>query len=45
VSDIEDAGEWVNFKITVGKAQDLLNTTFAVYKHVEAGAEILRTLQ
>ncbi|KAK7992015.1 hypothetical protein PG996_012972 [Apiospora saccharicola] len=45
VSDIEDAGEWVNFKITVGKAQDLLNTTFAGYKHVEAGAEILRTLQ
>lgn len=45
VSDIEDAGEWVNFETTVGKAQDLLNATFAIYKHVEAGTEALRTLQ
>ncbi|KAK8018040.1 hypothetical protein PG991_007230 [Apiospora marii] len=45
MSDIEDAGEWVNFKTTVGKAQYLLNTTFAIYKHIESGAEIRRTLQ
>lgn len=44
-SEVEDAGEWVNFNTTVGMAQDLLNTTFAIYKHVEAGTEIVRTLQ
>ncbi|KAK8069568.1 hypothetical protein PG994_006184 [Apiospora phragmitis] len=44
VSDVEDAGEWINFRTTVGKAQSLLNTTFAIYNCVGTGIETLRTL-
>ncbi|KAK8084856.1 hypothetical protein PG997_006127 [Apiospora hydei] len=44
-SDVEDAGEWVNFRTTVGKAQSLLNTTFALYNHIGTDIKVLRTLQ
>ncbi|TPX14437.1 uncharacterized protein E0L32_005401 [Thyridium curvatum] len=32
---IEDAGDWINFKTTVGVANDMLKTTFGVYEHEE----------
>jgi len=32
-SMIEDDGDWIDFKVTVGQANKMLNTTFAVYGH------------
>jgi tripeptidyl-peptidase-1 len=43
--DIEEDGEWVNFKATVSKASDLLNTEFGVYNHVGTVKESIRTLR
>ncbi|KAI1497096.1 peptidase-like protein [Biscogniauxia marginata] len=42
--DIEDKGEWINFKATVSKAESMLNTDFGVYNHVGTEAERIRTL-
>lgn len=44
-SDIENNGEWVNFKTTVRKAASLLKTDFQVYNHVGTDAQRVRTLQ
>ncbi|KAI6089848.1 subtilisin-like protein [Hypoxylon rubiginosum] len=43
-SDIENNGEWVNFKTTVRKAASLLKTDFQVYNHVGTDAQRVRTL-
>ncbi|KAJ8119779.1 hypothetical protein ONZ43_g3347 [Nemania bipapillata] len=43
-ADIEEDGEWVNFKATVAKASDLLDTEFGVYSHVGSVKESIRTL-
>ncbi|KAI8630014.1 subtilisin-like protein [Xylariaceae sp. FL1651] len=43
-NDIEEDGEWVNFKTTVSKAADMLNTEFGVYSHVGSEKESIRTL-
>ncbi|KAI1081156.1 subtilisin-like protein [Whalleya microplaca] len=43
-SEIENDGEWINFKTTVFKAADLLNTDFGVYNHVGTEARRTRTL-
>ncbi|KAI3326418.1 subtilisin-like protein [Xylariaceae sp. AK1471] len=43
--DIEEDGEWVNFKATVAKASDLLSTEFGVYNHVGTVKESIRTLR
>ncbi|XXH03518.1 hypothetical protein Hte_009923 [Hypoxylon texense] len=43
-SDIENKGEWVNFKTTVRKAASMLSTDFQVYNHVGTDAQRVRTL-
>ncbi|KAI5926960.1 peptidase-like protein [Camillea tinctor] len=43
-SDIEDMGEWINFKVPVSKAESMLNTDFSVYNHVGTKGEQIRTL-
>ncbi|KAI1641438.1 peptidase-like protein [Biscogniauxia mediterranea] len=42
--DIEDMGEWINFKATVSKAESMLNADFGVYNHVGTEGERIRTL-
>lgn len=44
-SNIQNTGEWINFRTTVSKAADMLNTNFQVYNHVGTQAERVRTLQ
>ncbi|KAL7623014.1 Tripeptidyl-peptidase sed2 [Parahypoxylon ruwenzoriense] len=44
-SNIENKGEWINFKTTVFGAASLLNTDFQVYNHVGTDAERIRTLR
>ncbi|KAI0101751.1 subtilisin-like protein [Nemania sp. FL0031] len=44
VDDVEEDGEWVNFKTTVSKASDLLNAKFGVYNHVGSARHSIRTL-
>ncbi|KAI1107157.1 subtilisin-like protein [Jackrogersella minutella] len=44
-SDIEEDGEWVNFKTTVLRAANLLNTDFQVYSHAGTNAQRIRTLR
>ncbi|KAI1762048.1 subtilisin-like protein [Hypoxylon sp. FL1150] len=43
-SDIENNGEWVNFKTTVRKAASLLSTEFQVYNYVGTDGQRVRTL-
>ncbi|OTB06976.1 hypothetical protein M426DRAFT_54196 [Hypoxylon sp. CI-4A] len=43
-SNIEEDGEWINFKATVSKAANLLGTDFQVYSHVGVDAKRIRTL-
>ncbi|KAI0838655.1 subtilisin-like protein [Hypoxylon sp. FL0890] len=43
-SDIENDGEWINFRTTVLKAANLLNTDFQVYNHVGTEVQRVRTL-
>ncbi|OTA70220.1 peptidase-like protein [Hypoxylon sp. EC38] len=43
-SDIENDGEWINFRTTVLRAANLLNTEFQVYNHVGTEAQRIRTL-
>ncbi len=42
-SMVEDDGDWINFKITVGQANKMLNTTLAVYGH--DNVKTVRTLE
>lgn len=44
-ADIEEDGEWVNFKTTVAKAADLLDAEFGVYSYDGSVKESVRTLQ
>ncbi|KAI1178603.1 subtilisin-like protein [Nemania sp. FL0916] len=44
-ADIEQDGEWINFKTTVAEAADLLDTEFGVYQHDGSDKESVRTLQ
>ena len=38
------AGDWVGFTVPVSKANELFNTEFATYRHLDSGAESVRTL-
>ncbi|RYC56851.1 hypothetical protein CHU98_g9360 [Xylaria longipes] len=44
IKDVEQDGEWINFKTTVSKASDLLDADFGVYNHVGTVKESIRTL-
>ncbi|RYP06958.1 hypothetical protein DL764_002845 [Monosporascus ibericus] len=44
-ADIENAGEWINFRTNVSRAEDLLGTQFAVYNYVGTDIKRLRTLR
>ncbi|EMR65696.1 putative tripeptidyl-peptidase 1 protein [Eutypa lata UCREL1] len=44
-ADIEDAGEWINFRTNVSTAGDLLGTDFGIYKYIGTDIERLRTLR
>jgi len=44
-SHVEDEGEWINFRITVGEAESLLNTTFDIYTYLDTGVNKLRALE
>ena len=41
---LSPAGDWIEFAIPVGKANELLNADFRVYAQEETGAESIRTL-
>ncbi|XDG04152.1 hypothetical protein ABKA04_003767 [Annulohypoxylon sp. FPYF3050] len=43
-SNIENDGEWINFKTTVLRASSLLNTHFEVYKNAGTNVQRVRTL-
>lgn len=43
-ADIENDGEWINFHISVANANNMLRTTFDVYKHEIDSKEMIRTL-
>jgi tripeptidyl-peptidase-1 len=43
--DIENDGEWVNFKVAVKTAEEMLDTKFSVYAHEEDKKELVRTLK
>lgn len=44
IADVEDAGEWVNFKTTVAKAESLLDADFGIYSQDGTEGQALRTL-
>jgi tripeptidyl-peptidase-1 len=44
-ADIENDGEWINFYVSVGTAEEMLSTKFYVYKHEVDQKELIRTLQ
>ncbi|ERF71269.1 hypothetical protein EPUS_05321 [Endocarpon pusillum Z07020] len=44
-ADIEDDGDWINFKVAVGKAESMLNTHFYYFQNKDAGIQRIRTLQ
>ncbi|KAJ7184593.1 subtilisin-like protein [Mycena filopes] len=39
------AGDWIAFSVPVSKANQMLNTEFAVFTHVDSGKESVRTLE
>lgn len=43
--DIADDGEWINFMATVKEAENLLDTTFDIYRSTQARQDKVRTLQ
>ncbi|KAI1823408.1 subtilisin-like protein [Xylaria intraflava] len=43
-NDIEENGEWINFKTTVSKAADLLDTQFSEYTYTGSDQKNIRTL-
>ncbi|KAI2624115.1 subtilisin-like protein [Xylaria nigripes] len=43
--DIENDGEWINFKATVSKAANMLDTRFDVYSYAGTVKESIRTLR
>lgn len=38
-----DAGDWVTVTIPIGKAEEMLDTKYGVYKHIGSGETIVRT--
>ncbi len=44
-SGIEDDGDWINFKVTVGEAESMLKTHFYYFHNKNAGIKRIRTLQ
>lgn len=44
-NNIEDDGDWINFKITVAEAENILNTQFYYFHNKNAGIKRIRTLQ
>ncbi|CZR59887.1 related to tripeptidyl-peptidase I [Phialocephala subalpina] len=46
-SDIEDNGEWMNFKVSIAKAETMLDTTFHFYTHTfdKTQSKVIRTLE
>ena len=44
-SEIEDDGDWINFKVPAIDAERMLNTQFHVYNNTVNGASRIRTLQ
>lgn len=44
-TEIEDTGEWINFRTNVSKAEDLLGADFGIYKYIGTDVERLRTLK
>ena len=38
-----DAGDWVTVTVSVGKVEEMLDTNYLVYKHVDTGETIVRT--
>lgn len=43
--DIEDDGDWINFKVAVGKAESMLHTHFYYFQNKHVGIKRIRTLQ
>ena len=41
---LSPAGDWLAFSITVGKANEIFNTTLHYYKHEKTGNTGMRTL-
>lgn len=41
---LSPAGDWLGFETTVGKANELFDTQFTVFKHDDSGRETVRTL-
>ncbi|KIP05123.1 hypothetical protein PHLGIDRAFT_25225 [Phlebiopsis gigantea 11061_1 CR5-6] len=39
------AGDWLSLKVPVGKANEMFNTQFALFTHVESGRQSVRTLE
>ena len=39
------AGDWISLNIPVSKANALFDADFTVFRHVDSGAESVRTLQ
>jgi tripeptidyl-peptidase I len=44
-SQIEDDGDWINFKVTVGQAEAMLKTHFYYFHNKYANVKRIRTLQ
>ena len=38
------AGNWLSVDVSVGKANELLDTEFSTFKHTDTGDETIRTL-
>ena len=43
-SDIQDKGDWINFYVSAGEAERMLNTRFHHYTHAGRGLNEIRTL-
>lgn len=44
-SQVEDEGDWINFRITVGDAESLLDTDFAIYTYLDTNIKKLGALE
>ena len=43
-TSLTPAGDWLSFTIPVSQANELLDTQFSTFKHVDSGDESVRTL-
>ena len=44
-SNIDDAGDWINFSVPVSQAEEMLDTNFHFFRNEYSGVRIIRTLQ